>query len=148
MISVSVNSLYFIITADLLVLRSSGKVLPSRGTTGGLVEQSRGPGQTESVLQSKHIYKVGGGGGPPVPGRLVSRLPVSVGHVACSLYLYPSYVDVTQSKYHDHRADHLYLSATTPHLTTAYIYFIKHSQSNYTSLAGPEKQSLSFLSSR
>ena len=33
------------------------------------VDESTGPEQTESVLQSKHIYKVGGGGGPgALPG--------------------------------------------------------------------------------
>ena len=68
------------------------------------VDESTGPEQTESVLQSKHIYKVGGGGGP-VLGPLVSRLPLWA--------MYPSYVDVTQSKYHDHTADHLYVYATT-----------------------------------
>ena len=79
--------------------------------TRGLVDESRGPGQTESVLQWKHLYKVGGGEGPEllcagaVLGPLLSRLPLRA--------MYPSYVDVTQPKYHDHTADHLYFCATS-----------------------------------
>ena len=53
-----------------------------------VVEQSRGPGQTGRVLQSKHIYKVGGGGGPvAVLGPLVCRLPLAVSHVPCTHHM-------------------------------------------------------------